>query len=162
MAKAETALPSVHAFVRSEAEIAELRRCCALWQAGPERFWGFDDVLKALSRSGSLGFYAAARQGGPWDGVILADVGPFSADLLYVFVMPHARQRGVGRQLVERLVEELRGRPELEALFLEVRASNLGAQKLYESLAMTRIDRRKGYYADGEDALVYKLDLKDV
>lgn len=151
-----TPAPGTFPFTRTESQIAELRGFCRLWQSGTERFWAFDDVLAALSRSGSIGFYAATEADGPWQGVILADVGPFTADLLYVYVTPAGRRTGCGRRLVERLLDELGRRPQIEALFLEVRAGNLAAQKLYESLGMSRIDRRKAYYADGEDAFVYR------
>lgn len=146
-------------FTRSETQIAELRKVCRLWQAGPERFWSFDDVLAALSRSGSVGFYASVAVDGPWQGVIFADVGPFSADLLYVYVLPEARQSGAGRLLVRQLVAELASRPQIEALFLEVRAGNVAAQRLYTSLGMSEVGRRKAYYADGEDALVFRYGL---
>jgi ribosomal-protein-alanine N-acetyltransferase len=45
---------------------------------------------------------------------------------------------------------------------LEVRVSNIGAQKLYESVGFTSQGLRKGYYSDdGEDALIMALQLAD-
>ena len=144
-------------FARSEPEIKALRECVELWRRGREKFWAFDDVLEALSRPLSLGFFAAdAAAATSWHGVILADVGPYSADLLYVYVKPERRRDGIGRDLVACLLEELRSRPQLEALFLEVRSSNTAAQALYRSLGMEQIGARKGYYSDGEDALIFK------
>lgn len=157
----------VRPFTRNAAEVAELRRFCQLWRDGAERFWSFDDVLAALSRSGSVAYYATADllagstdTGAAWQGVILADVGPFTADLLYVYVAKEHRGAGVARHLVERLTEELAARPQIEALLLEVRASNQPAQRLYESFGMVQVDRRKSYYSDGEDALVYRLEMQ--
>jgi ribosomal-protein-alanine acetyltransferase len=144
-------------FVRSEPEMAALRECVDLWRQGPEKFWAYDDVLEALARPRSLGFFAAAAAGErSWHGVILADVGPFTADLLYVYVKPEHRRTGLGAALVRRLLTELEGRPEIEALFLEVRVSNQAAQALYRTLGMEMIGTRKNYYSDGEDAQIFK------
>lgn len=152
-------MTAIFPFIRTERQVSELRRFCQLWRDGVERFWAFDDVLKALSRSGSLGFFAADAADGVWRGVILADVGPFTTDLLYVFVVSEERKSGTGRRLVERLITDLKSRSEMEALLLEVRANNIAAQRLYESLSMARIDCRKAYYANGDDALIYRLEL---
>ena len=148
-------------FVRSEPEMRALRECVELWRQGPEKFWAFDDVLEALNRPGSLGFFAATAQSTPsWQGVILADVGPFTADLLYVYVKPEHRRRGLARRLVDRLTDELEGQAQLEALFLEVWSSNKAAQKLYQDIGMETVGTRKAYYSDGEDALVFKATLR--
>lgn len=150
---------SVFPFTRSEAQIDALRVVCRAWQSGTERFWAFDDVLAAVSRGGSLVYFMAASDASPWQGVILADVGPYSADLLYLYTAPEARRSGIGRRLVAVLLEELERRPQIEALFLEVRASNLAAQKLYEALGLSFVSKRSRYYADGEDALVFRRML---
>jgi [ribosomal protein S18]-alanine N-acetyltransferase len=45
-------------------------------------------------------------------------------------------------------------------VMLEVRRSNIQAQKLYESLGFVATGIRKGYYSDdGEDALAMTLEL---
>jgi ribosomal-protein-alanine N-acetyltransferase len=149
----------VHSFRRTAGQIDELKACCQLWRAGDERFWSFDDVLLALSRAGSLGYFAADREDGPWQGVILADVGPFSADLLYVYVKAEYRRAGVGQELLAALLAELTRRPQIEALFLEVRESNRSAQALYRKMGLTLVGRRKAYYANGEDAQVLRYEL---
>lgn len=43
--------------------------------------------------------------------------------------------------------------------WLEVRASNAGAVSLYEKLSFTRTAVRRGYYSDGEDAIVMCKEL---
>ena len=42
---------------------------------------------------------------------------------------------------------------------LEVAASNMAAIALYERLGFRQVGRRKGYYADGEDACLMNMDL---
>jgi len=149
--------PRLHAFTRTEPEIIALKELCHIWQTGPQRFWDFDTVLHALARPGNIGFYAAASAASEsWDGVVLADVGPFTADLLYVYVTPASRRRGIARALLTRLVHELARRDGIEALLLEVRASNVQAQRLYHELDFVPVGRRKAYYSDGEDALVLR------
>jgi len=45
--------------------------------------------------------------------------------------------------------------------FLEVRVSNHPAVNLYEKLGFTNVNRKLGYYMDGEDALVMAKPLKE-
>jgi len=44
-------------------------------------------------------------------------------------------------------------------VLLEVRASNAAAQALYTAAGFVADGRRPGYYPDGEDALLWRLDL---
>ena len=69
------------------------------------------------------------------------------------YVEPDFRRRGVGRALVEALLDELRGEG-VTRVFLEVRGSNLPAHKLYAACGFAASGRRTRYYSDGEDALV--------
>lgn len=63
------------------------------------------------------------------------------------------RKRQIGTVLVLRLIEMARLR-KVHWLTLEVRESNVAAQKLYEKFGFRRIGVRKGYYSDGETALI--------
>ncbi|MPN34249.1 hypothetical protein SDC9_181742 [bioreactor metagenome] len=42
-------------------------------------------------------------------------------------------------------------------MFLEVRAGNAVARALYEKEGFSQIGTRRGYYWNGEDAVLYKL-----
>jgi [ribosomal protein S18]-alanine N-acetyltransferase len=82
------------------------------------------------------------------------------AELRNMAVDPAHWRRGVGREL---LAEGRRRLLELgvKRLFLEVRASNLAAQRLYSSTGFVVQSRRKDYYSDPrEDGLVLSLELK--
>jgi len=46
------------------------------------------------------------------------------------------------------------------SLTLEVRESNVAAIALYDSLGLSRVDRRAHYYPDGEDAVVMKKRIR--
>lgn len=73
--------------------------------------------------------------------------------ILNVATAPLMRRRGVARALLGQALERNR-QAGLERALLEVRPSNQGAIALYLSFGFRQIDRRRGYYSDGEDALV--------
>ncbi len=82
--------------------------------------------------------------------------------LLNIAISPEEQGRGLGRLLLQWLIEQAR-KQHSEMLFLEVRLSNRVAQALYESLDFNEIGMRKAYYrvpgGKREDALVYALQL---
>lgn len=67
---------------------------------------------------------------------------------------------GLGKKLFIEMVETLRKKRILKEAKLEVKVSNLGAIKLYESLGFKKIDYKKEFYSDGTDAIVYLCHLK--
>lgn len=76
------------------------------------------------------------------------------SDMMNVAVHPDYRRQGVGKELVTALITCLKEKGNYQ-LTLEVRASNISAQKLYENLGFVEIGRRKNYYrAPKEDALI--------
>jgi ribosomal-protein-alanine N-acetyltransferase len=79
------------------------------------------------------------------------------AELLRIAVAMGQRRSGVAKRLMG-VCSEYLAAGGCTFLRLEVRASNLQAQKLYESLGWRRMGTRKAYYGDGEDALVYALE----
>ena len=88
--------------------------------------------------------------------------GSEQSDVQTIAVEPDFRSRGLGRQLMNRLVAEARQLGASE-MFLEVRADNPVAQSLYESLGFVAIDRRRGYYQpDGVDAVVMRAQLEPI
>jgi ribosomal-protein-alanine N-acetyltransferase len=100
-----------------------------------------------------------AEIGGQIVGYILFWLLPDEVDIHNVAVHRDFRRRGLGRSLLERVVFEARDRGSARVT-LEVRKSNLAAQKLYESTGFTVTGVRKGYYSDdGEDALLMTLEL---
>jgi ribosomal-protein-alanine N-acetyltransferase len=82
--------------------------------------------------------------------------------LANVAVRERFRGRGIGRTLVETVMSramEVRA----EKVVLEVRRSNLEAQKLYETLGFLRVGVRKNYYTkEKEDAILMTCDLRNV
>jgi ribosomal-protein-alanine N-acetyltransferase len=69
-------------------------------------------------------------------------------------VHPEARRQRIGERLLQRLFE-IAHEMNAEWLTLEVRASNLAAQRLYEKYGFRRAGVRRRYYSDNnEDALI--------
>lgn len=83
------------------------------------------------------------------------------AELGDLAVRDEFRGRGIGTALLRTAIEEMR-RLEVRDLFLEVRISNEGAQRLYERHGFEVVGRRRDYYSrPREDALVLRLSLPD-
>jgi [ribosomal protein S18]-alanine N-acetyltransferase len=78
--------------------------------------------------------------------------------LLTIAVHPDYRRRGVASGLLQHLLAGA-ARQQSRLVTLEVRRGNLPAIKLYERHGFAPSYVRKGYYADGEDALVMNLEL---
>ena len=73
--------------------------------------------------------------------------------LLALAVLPEARRRGVGRRLLEHLLEEARASGG-QRVILEVARTNTAARHLYEAAGFRVFNVRARYYrATGEDAL---------
>jgi ribosomal-protein-alanine N-acetyltransferase len=76
------------------------------------------------------------------------------AHITTIAVHPDEQGQKFGEQLLLALVDES-SRRGAKWMTLEVRVSNVIAQRLYEKYGFTALGRRRGYYQDdGEDALV--------
>jgi [ribosomal protein S18]-alanine N-acetyltransferase len=90
------------------------------------------------------GFLVARAVDGEWEIENMAIAGP-------------AQRGGLGTRLLGEFLELVRSRG-AEAIFLEVRESNLAARMLYEKCAFVEAGRRARYYRDPEeDAVIYRL-----
>ncbi len=91
-------------------------------------------------------------------GVITCSTTLFDADIESVFVKKEFRKQGLGGLLINGLEKELKDK-NIEKIFLEVRKSNLPAQNLYIKHGFNKISERKGYYSDGEDAVIMAKEM---
>ena len=78
--------------------------------------------------------------------------------ILNVAVHPDRRGRGFGRLLLEGTLGEARS-SRARIVYLEVRAGNVVARRLYRSLGFRELGVRRGYYGPGQDAIVMELRL---
>ncbi|ORE88366.1 acetyltransferase [Oceanococcus atlanticus] len=82
--------------------------------------------------------------------------------ILNVCAHPHFQGMGLGRCLLNTLVDHAEGEA-AQRMFLEVRASNHAAIQLYRSAGFEEVGVRRGYYPDDdgrEDAVVLCRELK--
>lgn len=92
----------------------------------------------------------------------IMSLGAGEAHVLNLCVQPQLRCRGLGRRMLEHLLDRAAASGMHEA-FLEVRPSNTAAIRLYLSLGFEQVGIRRGYYqavGGREDAAVLKLSLR--
>ncbi|HEY3974755.1 MAG TPA: ribosomal protein S18-alanine N-acetyltransferase [Candidatus Sulfotelmatobacter sp.] len=80
-------------------------------------------------------------------------------ELENIVVNPLARRKGIGNRLLDALLAAAQ-QTNSNAVFLEVRESNLAARSFYETAGFEQTGRRKLYYANpAEDAMLYRRKI---
>jgi ribosomal-protein-alanine N-acetyltransferase len=93
-------------------------------------------------------------------GFIVAQYLGVEWEIENVAVLPAARRRGIGQRLIAELLT-LAANEGAEAVYLEVRASNVAARSLYEGLGFKETGRRRDYYSvPAEDAILYGFSIQ--
>ena len=107
----------------------------------------FYDPWARTSFSGSLkkDTCLVLRRDGELEGYVIFSSIFDEGELLRIAVNPLSRRKGYATMLMKELSKLGRER-NIEHWFLEVRAGNLGAIKLYEKFGLIMMGRRKGYY----------------
>jgi len=101
----------------------------------------------------SLNNFYTAKEDGEIVGFIGVQLIQDEAHILHMAVDPEFRRQGIAKKMMEFALGF-----HVKKWYLEVRASNIAAQKLYESFGFGIISRRKKYYQDNdEDALIMEL-----
>ncbi len=93
-------------------------------------------------------------------GYSILSIAVGEAHVLNICVAPAEQGQGIGRKMLENLIELARGRA--ETMFLEVRPSNTVAIALYQDMGFNEIGIRKGYYEaenGREDAIMLALQI---
>lgn len=94
-------------------------------------------------------------------GFTLVRAAPGEEELLLIGVVPEARGRGLGRQLIARAIEDARAR-RADRLFLEARHNN-PAIGLYTRIGFEKVGLRRDYYStpsgDRLDAITFAYKL---
>lgn len=134
-------------------QIAELEKQCF---SDP---WSLRSITSELHNPLSL--WLVAEENGSVAGYVGSQSVLGEADMMNLAVAPSFRRQGIGRELVERLVEHLKEQG-VHVLVLEVRVSNEPAIRLYEELGFTQVGRRPNYYVHPrEDALILRKEWRD-
>ena len=88
------------------------------------------------------------------DGYIVFSPG---GHIISMAVRPERRRCGIGTSLVQEAISHCAGK----SLRLEVRVSNLGAQKFYKKLGFEKRKLLRSYYHDHEDGLLMERPVKE-
>lgn len=118
--------------------------------------WSERMFLSELRDNKGFSFFLSAKLSGRVIGYGGIWIAGNEAQLMNLAVSSDYRSKRVGTNLLCSLLNLVK-RMGIEDVFLEVRASNLRAQKFYRRFGFAVIDRRKRYYPDKEDALVMHL-----
>lgn len=78
------------------------------------------------------------------------------AHLLKIIVKPEKRVKGVGKEILNFSINELK-KSGIKNFFLEVEEKNHAAIKLYEHFGFKIIHQKKHFYSNGETALIMTL-----
>tara|TARA_B110000211_G_scaffold87855_1_gene102954 strand:- start:8582 stop:9043 length:462 start_codon:yes stop_codon:yes gene_type:complete len=119
-----------------------------------------EGVLKGIVQGAYLASVGLDEATGQVIAYAVASYVSDQGDVQNILVDQSFRGRGLGRQLLQALTDDLVAQG-AEAVFLEVRSSNDVAVKLYQSIGFVCIQKRRDYYpgVDGvrEDAWVFSL-----
>ncbi|MBC7114384.1 MAG: [ribosomal protein S18]-alanine N-acetyltransferase [Archaeoglobi archaeon] len=105
------------------------------------------------------GFLVAEMNGKVVGYLIFIETG-IGGRILSFAVHPSFRNRGVGSLLLGKALEVMK-KLGLRTAMLEVRKSNLKAQKLYRKFGFEPVGEIPKYYRDGEDAILMERMLND-
>jgi ribosomal-protein-alanine N-acetyltransferase len=118
--------------------------------------WRRSFFLSDLNRSQGLALVAED------EGVILGYTvawGTEETHLANLAVSEYERRKGVGGKLLGEVISFAQ-RTRAQSLYLEVRVSNTIARKFYADHGFVPTYLRKGYYENGEDAIIMEREVQ--
>ncbi len=121
--------------------------------------WSADQFKSEFAKSPKSAQYLAAE----FEGQLIAYAGIFYvadvADIHTLTVVADHRRKGIGRELLKRLIDWARAK-KAQAIMLEMRLGNDAARPLYESFGFIEISKRENYYGPGLTAVVMRKELR--
>lgn len=93
--------------------------------------------------------YVAVQQGGVAGFIVTRETAPGECEILNLAIAPACRRQGIGKRLVEHVIQSTQAR-----WFLEVRESNVAAIALYNLLGFKPVGRRENYYNEPPEAAI--------
>mgnify|MGYP000598444802 CR=1 FL=1 len=120
--------------------------------------WSRSMFAGELAKPSSLSLGAFDEESGALVGYLVISRYVDAWHVMNLAVTPAWRRRGIARTLLDRLFD-VTSNDERRGYTLEVRVSNEGAIKLYETMGFVARGVRRGYYTDNrEDALIMWRD----
>ena len=121
--------------------------------------WSADQFKSEFAKAPKSAQYLAAEI----EGQLIAYAGIFYvadvADIHTITVVEDQRRKGIGRELLKRLIDWARVK-KAQAIMLEMRLGNDAARPLYESFGFIEISKRENYYGPGLTAVVMRKELR--
>ena len=121
--------------------------------------WSSAQFKEEFAKAPKDAYYLAAEA----DGELIAYAGIFYvadvADVHTITVVEKYRRKGVGRELLKRLIDWARVK-KADAIMLEMRLGNDSARPLYEQYGFVEVSKRENYYGPGLTAVVMRKELK--
>lgn len=121
--------------------------------------WSAEQYQTAFSNETSSRVVLIVEDEAAAQGFILGKALAEEWEIENIVVAERARRHGLGTRLLGEFLNLAQGGGG-DAVFLEVRESNLAARRLYEKRGFVQSGRRKLYYREPEeDAIVYRLNV---
>ena len=121
--------------------------------------WSSAQFKEEFAKAPKDAYYLAAEA----EGELIAYAGIFYvadvADIHTITVVEKYRRKGVGRELLKRLIDWARVK-KADAIMLEMRLGNDAARPLYEQNGFVGVSKRENYYGPGLTAVVMRKELK--
>ena len=121
--------------------------------------WSIGQFKEEFAKAPKNAQYLVAEH----DGELVAYAGIFFvsdvADIHTITVSEKYRRKGIGRELLKRLIDWARVKQAM-AIMLEMRLGNDQARPLYESYGFSEVSKRENYYGPGLTAVVMRKELK--
>ena len=117
------------------------------------------NILKEDIKNKNYNYLAAKNNDGKIIGYIGISYVLDSADIISIVVHKDYTQKGIATLLLQEIFAFAKEN-NIQKIMLEVRKSNIPAQKLYEKHGFKQIAIRNNYYDNTEDALIYEKELQ--
>lgn len=143
----------------------------ALWQlelAAHQHPWA-EEVLKAMLQGSAIRAWLVEDASKTALAFAFIQAVADEASLLNIVTSPRHQGNGLGRFLLNHVIDVLTQEGVAQSIFLEVRISNHHAMRLYDSCGFVEVGQRRDYYpannspaANGkrEDAMMMALPLR--
>ena len=125
----------------------------AAYKEDPWSMAQFKEELAGKNR-----WYLIAEYEGQVIGYVGALTNGHAVDVLTLTVSPDHRRKGIGREMLLRLIDWSRNK-KVSAIMLEMRVGNTEAYPLYLANGFVPLQERKNYYAPGVHATVMRKEL---
>ena len=120
--------------------------------------WSAGQFKEEFAKAPKTAHYLASE----FEGQLIAYAGIFYvsgvADIHTLTVVADHRRKGIGRELLKRLIDWARVK-KAQAIMLEMRLGNDQARPLYESFGFVEVSKRENYYGPGLTAVVMRKEL---